>query len=85
MPKKKQVFEPENLESIRSAISGLIVEPPETIEPVVYSVDLLSRHDPYYPMVQGEATSRLAMTATRSSRTRASARFLRAMTGLKSA
>ena len=65
MPKKKQVFEPENLESIRSAISGLIVEPPETIEPVVYSVDLLSRHDPYYPMVQGEATSRLAMTATR--------------------
>ena len=37
MPKKKQVFEPENLESIRSAISGLIVEPPETIEPVVYS------------------------------------------------
>ena len=34
MPKKKQVFEPENLESIRSAISGLIVEPPETIEPV---------------------------------------------------
>ena len=38
---------------------------PETIEPVVYSVDLLSRHDPYYPMVQGEATSRLAMTATR--------------------
>ena len=44
MPKKKQVFEPENLESIRSAISGLIVEPPETIEPVVYSVDLLSRH-----------------------------------------
>ena len=25
MPKKKQVFEPENLESIRSAISGLIV------------------------------------------------------------
>ena len=33
MPKKKQVFEPENLESIRSAISGLIVEPPETIEP----------------------------------------------------
>ena len=65
MAKKKQVFEPENLESIRSAISGLIVEPPETIEPVVYSVDLLSRHDPYYPMVQGEATSRLAMTATR--------------------
>ena len=65
MPKKKQVFEPENLESIRSAISGLIVEPPETIEPVGYSVDLLSRHDPYYPMVQGEATSRLAMTATR--------------------
>ena len=65
MPKKKQVFEPENLESIRSAISGLIVEPPEAIEPVVYSVDLLSRHDPYYPMVQGEATSRLAMTATR--------------------
>ena len=97
MPKKKQVFEPENLESIRSAISGLIVEPPETIEPVVYSVDLLSRHDPYYPMVQGEATSRLAMTATRnmainpitgaklpatrSSRTRASARSLRATTG----
>ena len=36
MAKKKQVFEPENLESIRSAISGLIVEPPETIEPVVY-------------------------------------------------
>ena len=34
MPKKKQVFEPENLESIRSAISGLIVEPPETIEPI---------------------------------------------------
>ena len=65
MPKKKQVFEPENLESIRSAISGLIVEPPETIEPVVYSVDLLSRPDPYYPMVQGEATSRLAMSATR--------------------
>ena len=65
MAKKKQVFEPENLESIRSAISGLIVEPPETIEPVVYSVDLLSRHDPYYPMVQGEATSRLAMPATR--------------------
>ena len=65
MPKKKQVFEPENLESIQSAISGMIVERQETIEPVVYTVDLLSRHDPYYPMVQGEPTSRLAMTATR--------------------
>ena len=63
MPKKKQVFEPENLESIQSAISGMIVERQETIEPVVYTVDLLSRHDPYYPMVQGEPTSRLAMTA----------------------
>ena len=63
MPKKKQVFEPENLESIRSSISGLIVEPPETIEPVVYSVDLLSRHDPYYPMVQGEATSTASKAA----------------------
>ena len=63
MSKKKQVFEPENLESIRSAISGLIVEPPETIEPVVYSVDLLSRHDPYYPMVQ-RASARFLRATT---------------------
>lgn len=62
---KRTLYAPEKLNAIHEIFSRAIDESPQTVEPIAYSADLLSRHDLYYPMVQGEATSRLALTATR--------------------
>ena len=62
---KRTLYAPESLDAIQESFSRAIDEAPQAVEPIVYSADLLSRHDPYYPMVQGEATRRLALTATK--------------------
>lgn len=62
---KKTLYDRESRDAIRESFSRTIDETAQTVAPIAYSADLLSRHDPYYPMVQGRATRRLALTPTK--------------------